>query len=155
MSKFDTVYRVIENVSCNDFNNELEYTIIAYDYDIKNNKMKAKGFASWIPVKDDIIYEKRQAEQELVNKTVIHFKNQLKQAKEKLAEKEKEIDELKFFQRNTTSLIEKVSENGEKQIRHEICEEIRNELNNEEHFTFSYLTQKEINKVIDQIEGEK
>ena len=81
--------------------------------------------------------------------------NQLKQ---QLTEKDKEIEELKFIQRNTTGLIEKVSKKGENQVRHEICEEIMNKID-EKFNCCGYIEDikfEDFKKIIlDQIEGEK
>lgn len=82
MSKYETVYRVIENKDCNDFNNELEYTILTYDLDSKNNKIRVKGYNNWHEATNDYYYSRTLAEQALVAKCC----NQLKQ---QLAERDK------------------------------------------------------------------
>lgn len=45
-----------------------------------------------------------------------------------IAEKDKRIEELEFEKRNLFGLIEKVSSKGQQQIRKQVCEEIKKEI---------------------------
>lgn len=65
MVKYDVVWRVIENSQCNDFNNEPEYRIVAYDIDYKNNRMRQRGFSNWHKIIDDYFLTKDKAEKYL------------------------------------------------------------------------------------------
>lgn len=90
MSKYDKCYRVIFNSASNDFNNELDYTIATYHLNKNNTKMKWIGNEQWFDIKDDVIYDRREAERELVKKCLGNYKksnnqqSQLDQANERL-----------------------------------------------------------------------
>ena len=64
MKKYEIVYRVVENKNCNDFNDELPYTILTFDYDPKSNLVRRKGFNNWTRHKNDCFSDKLMAEQE-------------------------------------------------------------------------------------------
>lgn len=83
MSKYETRYRVIENRRCNDFNDELPYTIITVDYDPKNDLIRTRGFANWGKNKNDLIDDRKEAERVFVNLMCKDLKNELiKECKE-------------------------------------------------------------------------
>lgn len=68
MGKFQRVYRVVPNKDCNDFNGALPYTILPYDLDEKNNRMKRGGWNNWHEVIEDYFLDRQGAEQVLVSK---------------------------------------------------------------------------------------
>ena len=59
------VYRVIENINCNDFNNELNYRIIKYEIDFDNKRMRTCGWNDWHEIKDDYYNTLEEAEKKL------------------------------------------------------------------------------------------
>lgn len=84
------------------------------------------------------------------NDMIDQLQQENEQLKQQLEEKDKEIDELKFIQRNSRGLIEKVSEQAQKNLRYEICEEIRAYFEvNPNVVEWDYL-----NEILNQIEGE-
>ena len=65
MGKFEIGYRVVANSHCNDFNNELPYTILTYDIDHKKGVMRTRGWNDWHEIKEHFI-NRKDAERELV-----------------------------------------------------------------------------------------
>ena len=63
-----TAYRVVPNRNSNDFNDEPKYRIAKYDIDIKNNRMKVRGFGKWHKIMDDTIYSEIDAQKILQEK---------------------------------------------------------------------------------------
>lgn len=63
-----TAYRVVPNRNSNDFNDEPKYRIVKYNIDIKNNRMKVRGFGKWHKIMDDTIYSEIDAQKILQEK---------------------------------------------------------------------------------------
>lgn len=131
MSKFQKIYRIVENSNCNDFNDELPYTIITYELDEKRNKMRVCGYSEWVDA-IDFYYYRNIAEQDLVrlcSKQLEQENEQLKKEleendtyrqrynlagaeetievlKEQLAEKDKEIEKLKLELEENENIID-------------------------------------------------
>ena len=86
------------------------------------------------------------------------LKLEIEKLKDKLKRTEKAIDELLFEKRNFGGLIEKVSEQAQKNLRHEICEDIMNKID-EKFNCCGYIEDikfEDFKKIIlNQIEGEK
>lgn len=80
-----------------------------------------------------------------------------------LAEKDKEIEELKFEKRNLFGLIEKVSSKGQQEIRKQVCDKIREFIDNNDHSeeneakqsSESVIYTKQLYKFLDQTEQAK
>lgn len=215
MSKYIKVYRVVENTNSNDFNNEMPYTIITYELDEKNNKMRVSGYAQWVDAKD-FYYYRGLAEQDLVRlcsnqlqqeneelkKELADWKDEtmIVEYEKQLAEKDKEITsykevletykkkpvniyqveirnlqvdkaELKLeieklkdkLKRTEKAMHEEVMEHLEyynadqKQLRHEICEEIRTavDLGNVFNDGTIKIGENDFDDILKRIEGER
>lgn len=108
----------------------------------------------------DLLIDTFQAERENLCKEIKKHSEARQRAIEKIKELEKEIDELKFIQRNAGGLIEKFSEKGVKQLRHEICEKIKIAMTSIEpncsiedmNSNLYEFTGREIYAILDQIE---
>ena len=100
-----------------------------------------------------------------MSKSIDQLQKENEQLREQLAEKDKEIKELKTqFDLYRSMNIQKGFDNPDvmKALRHEICEEIRNiagkywtrlEDDNEQLVNY-YITTKDLDNIIDEIEGE-
>lgn len=98
MSKYETKYRVIENCRCNDYNDELPYTIVAVDYDPKTDLIRQRGFNGWGKHSCDLFSDRRKAEGEFVEKII----PQTLQENQKLKSRWKQLKEYinKFKENN-------------------------------------------------------
>lgn len=89
MSKYQTVYRVVYNTGCTDYNEELEYTIEPYYINADNTKIQRKGFNDWTEITaeifDSLHWNRKSAEQCLV-------KYCCKSKDTKIAELEKQLE---------------------------------------------------------------
>lgn len=72
------------------------------------------------------------------------FVKEVKRLKEQLAEKDKELEELKFEKRNLGGLIEKVSSKGQQEIRKQVCDMARKKIVE----ATCYDTEEEVRSVI-------
>ena len=67
MSKeYITKYRIVNNPSYNDFNDELPYTIVAVDYDPKTDLIRQKGFNGWSKIGDKLYDTRQECEKHFV-----------------------------------------------------------------------------------------
>lgn len=81
MSKYETIYRVVENKDYNEFNAEMQYTILTYDYDKAKNKIRRRGWNSWHGLKGKKIFHSRtMAEKWLCELNYNYFFNKYAQA---------------------------------------------------------------------------
>lgn len=92
MSKYELKYRVIKNCYCNDFNNELKYTLVAVDYDPKTDLIRQRGFSGWGKHNCDLFSSKTAAEKWLCELNYNTFLNDKKELNEKIAELEKALE---------------------------------------------------------------
>lgn len=92
MNKYRTVYRVLRNKDCNDFNSELEYTIIPYDMNEMKTKIRRRGFPYWNIITpeifDSLFFTREEAEKCFISLYT-------KQNQQRIIELKKEILELK------------------------------------------------------------
>lgn len=93
MGKYELRYRVIPNCTCNDFNNELPYTLVSVDYDRKTNLIRQKGFNTWAKHNCDLFTNRKSAEKQLCELNYNIFFN--KEKDQRIAELEQELAELK------------------------------------------------------------
>ena len=94
MKKYELRYRVIPNSTCNDFNNELPYTLVTVDYDTKTNLIRQRGFNSWSKHNCDLFTDRKYAEKWLCELNYNTFFNK-EQKDQRIIELEKELAELK------------------------------------------------------------
>ena len=94
MKKYELRYRVIPNSTCNDFNNELPYTLVTVDYDTKTNLIRQRGFNSWSKHNCDLFTDRKYAEKWLCELNYNTFFNK-EQKDQRIIELEKELEELK------------------------------------------------------------
>lgn len=94
MSKYKTIYRVVENKDYNEFNAEMQYTILTYDYDEAKNKIRRRGWNSWHGLKGEQIFHSRtMAEKWLCELNYNYFFNKSAQA-DKIKWQDQQITEL-------------------------------------------------------------
>ena len=103
MSKeYITKYRIVNNPSYNDFNDELPYTIIAVDYDPKTDLIRQKGFNGWSKIGDKLYDTRQECEKHFVFEINYELDNNVAdlQHRLKVAEKALELacnEELRSF----------------------------------------------------------
>lgn len=64
--KYITKYRIVNNPSYNDFNDELPYTIVAVDYDPKTDLIRQRGFNGWSKISDKLYDTRQECEKHFV-----------------------------------------------------------------------------------------
>lgn len=64
--EYITKYRIVNNPSYNDFNDELPYTIVAVDYDPNTDLIRQKGFNGWSKISDKLYDTRQECEKHFV-----------------------------------------------------------------------------------------
>lgn len=95
VNKYELKYRVIENSSYSDFNNELKYTLVAVDYNPKTDLIRQRGFSDWGRHHCDLFSSKKAAEKWLCELNYNHHLNKDKQLQKQLTELKSDNEELK------------------------------------------------------------
>ena len=89
MSKeYITKYRIVNNPSYNDFNDELPYTIVSVDYDPKTDLIRQKGFNGWSKIGDKLYDTRQECEKHFVFEINYELDNNVADLEAKLAESE-------------------------------------------------------------------
>lgn len=109
MSKeYITKYRIVNNPSYNDFNDELPYTIVAVDYDPKTDLIRQKGFNGWSKIGDKLYDTRQECEKHFVfeinyelDNNVADLQHRLEVANKMGRDAEKENQQLKALLKAT------------------------------------------------------
>ena len=121
MSKeYITKYRIVNNPSYNDFNDELPYTIVAVDYDPKTDLIRQKGFNGWSKIGDKLYDTRQECEKHFVFEINYELDNNVDDLEAKLAEKEKEIAYL-------TKQVKKFNNEAQKYFEDAYCNDFHNQ----------------------------
>lgn len=123
MSKeYITKYRIVNNPSYNDFNDELPYTIVAVDYDPKTDLIRQKGFNGWSKIGDKLYDTRQECEKHFVfeinyelDNNVADLQHRLEVANKMGRDAEKENQQLK---QQLNYLPKKIVEYFYDEIRH-------------------------------------
>lgn len=95
MSKeYITKYRIVNNPSYNDFNDELPYTIIAVDYDPKTDLIRQKGFNGWSKIGDKLYDTRQECEKHFVFEINYELDNNVADLQHRLEVAEKALEEM-------------------------------------------------------------
>lgn len=93
MSKeYITKYRIVNNPSYNDFNDELPYTIIAVDYDPKTDLIRQKGFNGWSKIGDKLYDTRQECEKHFVFEINYELDNNVADLQHRLEVAEKALE---------------------------------------------------------------
>ena len=93
MSKeYITKYRIVNNPSYNDFNDELPYTIIAVDYDPKTDLIRQKGFNGWSKIGDKLYDTRQECEKHFVFEINYELDNNVTNLQHRLEVAEKALE---------------------------------------------------------------
>ena len=93
MSKeYITKYRIVNNPSYNDFNDELPYTIIAVDYDPKTDLIRQKGFNGWSKIGDKLYDTRQECEKHFVFEINYELDNNIADLQHRLEVAEKALE---------------------------------------------------------------
>lgn len=111
MSKeYITKYRIVNNPSYNDFNDELPYTIIAVDYDPKTDLIRQKGFNGWSKIGDKLYDTRQECEKHFVFEINYELDNNVADLQHRLKVAEKALNEMANYAVNDNDLYDLVSD---------------------------------------------
>lgn len=124
MSKeYITKYRIVNNPSYNDFNDELPYTIVAVDYDPKTDLIRQKGFNGWSKIGDKLYDTRQECEKHFVFEINYELDNNVADLQHRLEVAEIALNEMSNYAINDNDLYNLVSDFN-----------IENERYDEDHF---------------------
>lgn len=90
--EYITKYRIVNNPSYNDFNDELPYTIIAVDYDPKTDLIRQKGFNGWSKIGDKLYDTRQECEKHFVFEINYELDNNVADLQHRLEVVEKALE---------------------------------------------------------------
>lgn len=90
--EYITKYRIVNNPSYNDFNDELPYTIIAVDYDPKTDLIRQKGFNGWSKIGDKLYDTRQECEKHFVFEINYELDNNVADLQHRLEVAEKALE---------------------------------------------------------------
>lgn len=140
MSKeYITKYRIVNNPSYNDFNDELPYTIVAVDYDPKTDLIRQKGFNGWSKIGDKLYDTRQECEKHFVfeinyelDNNVADLQHRLEVANKMGRDAEKENQQLKALLK-ATEVTDIHNELADLQINNEWLESENQQLKQQLH----------------------
>lgn len=121
--EYITKYRIVNNPSYNDFNDELPYTIIAVDYDPKTDLIRQKGFNGWSKIGDKLYDTRQECEKHFVFEINYELDNNVADLQHRLEVVEKALNKMSNYAINDNDLYDLVSDFN-----------IENERYDEDHF---------------------
>lgn len=108
--KYITKYRIVNNPSYNDFNDELPYTIVAVDYDPKTDLIRQRGFNGWSKISDKLYDTRQECEKHFVFEINYELGNNAADLQHRLEVAEKALNEMANYAINDNDLYDLVSD---------------------------------------------